>query len=118
MFYIFSKPMVILTDNTLFQEIFKSQTYRESEFDFKAHSKPFTALNLKIWSKRRQLNLLSFTSLINSNYIDKIMNSLLEKSIFTNMDQKCVDLNSYYYCRTDIKWLEFAFLFGVLYGVD
>ena len=41
----------------------------------------------------------------------------MQNTMFPEMDKQ-TQLNTHYYCRDDIKWLGFAFLYGVLYGVD
>ena len=123
MFYMLGTPLAIITDHSLFQQALKSQLYRYAAFrthrDNHPSSIPFSANNGEIWSKRRQISNLAFISLINSNYIDTIMTSLINKNIFPEMDKQCNQTNhKYYFCRDDIQWLGFAFLFGVLYGVD
>ena len=124
MFYILGTPFAMVNDHKLFQQALKSQLYRNAAF--KSNRKddpsrvPFSAINGgEPWSKRRQMSQLSMISLINSNYIDTVMKSLITNNIFPEMDEQSGNhSNKQYFCRDHIQWLGFAFLFGVLYGAN
>eukprot|EP01084_Bolivina_argentea_P280627 479947_1 len=115
MFYIFTVPFVIINDHKLYQQAFKLQDYREPIFRFFHHNTPFLNLNNNPWKHRRQLNLQCFTTITKSDYIDKVMLRLMNKSLFNILD-KAANSKQPYFCNNDIKWLSFAFLFGVFFG--
>ena len=119
----FGNYFVYIYDHELIKKTLKVQLNRTNNFpESIKFPYSFSRENGKIWNKRRSFIHECFTSLINSNYIDNIMSVLLNKSLFPILDKAANDQlnnnNLYYYCRDDVKWLGFSFLFGVLYGVE
>ena len=118
MFYIFGQPTVLINKMDTFQSIFKKEVYRYPSAKLKTGVRPFAGEDGHDgrWKHGRQLNQLSFTSLIKSSYLDQKFDTIMENEIFPHIDKCCN--GDYYYCRSDIKWLGFAFLYGVLYGSE
>ncbi len=117
MYYIFGQPTVLISKMDVFQSTFKKQTYRHQMAPLQNGVRTFAGSNGDRWKHGRQLNQLSFTSLIKSNYLDSNFQELMQNEIFPELDTSA-NSEEYYYCRSDIKWLGFAFLFGVLYGAE
>ena len=118
MFYLGMTPFVLITDLKVFQDIFSENVHREAKGSMIDFPNPIPQIDDdKLWMHRRRLIHQSFTTLIQSSYIDRIMRKLMDEFMFPALDRKSMT-GSPCSLRNDIKWLGFAFLFGVIYGVD
>eukprot|EP01083_Nonionella_stella_P282130 960165_1 len=119
MFYLFGTPFVVLNSHDCYKQTMNTQTYRQPLMRFKNpnHVPAFLNMNHNGWKQRRKLNHGCFTTLINSNYIDKSMPQLMHKSLFQTLDN-AASLDTPYFCGDDLRWMSFAFLFSVFFGTN
>mmetsp|Transcript_41837 Transcript_41837/g.68872 ORF Transcript_41837/g.68872 Transcript_41837/m.68872 type:complete len:521 (-) Transcript_41837:89-1651(-) len=118
MFYFMRRPIVVIANPDTYTNTFRSEVNRNPGMTLDDYPTPFAMEHDPAkWQKRRQLNSGSFTTLMKSDYLDTIISSLLQKQTFPDLDQQC-SINKPYFCRTDIRWLGFCFLYGVFFGVE
>eukprot|EP01084_Bolivina_argentea_P271637 462270_1 len=114
--YFFGIPLVGISDHKLLQTICK-QHLQTAPIPVDTTDLDFNQLQGKSWLDRRKFNHECLKHVINSTYVETVVNNLLTKSVFPMMDAKINTNKNVYKCRLDIQWIPFAFMFGILFGI-
>ena len=127
--YLGMTPFLFINDAEILKDVFvrspEIRDFRAFSVSLKQYAVPLNSLNGSLWRKRKKMVHSTFAWMTRSNYIDTMMKALMTDFVFPSLDKKAAEYtlsddaaNTHYFCREDVKWFGFAFLFGVFFGVD